>query len=170
MGNKENTMNFIELMKKLKIEQVAITGPCPNEIINNLKKIGLREWSTDTVVTKGTVFGEEDVTNVAELNFNYDLGFELEVLKYLAGANWHERRQSHRPFLSHIGMHVDTDEELDGWKRIMKGMGIGIAQEVKTLSHTNPIIAGKRNYHYVVFDSVDKLGFDLKLIKRIIKE
>ena len=37
-------------------------------------------------------------------------------------------------------------------------------------SHTNPVIAGKRSYNYVIFDTKDILGVDLKFIVRINKD
>ena len=45
--------------------------------------------------------------------------------------------------------------------------GIKVAQEVFTKSHTNPVIAGKRKYNYVIFDTKEILGVDLKFIVRI---
>ncbi len=155
----------------MKIEQIAIATKDTKqaeEIINNLKRIGLNEWVEDTVTAEGKVFNK-GVTNVAQLNFNYQLGFELEILTYLAGENWHMKRVDEMdfPFQSHMGLHVDK-KEMQEMKSKMSSIGCGIAQEVYTLSHTNPAIAGKRKYHYVVFDSREKLGFDLKLIERII--
>jgi hypothetical protein len=41
-----------------------------------------------------------------------------------------------------------------------------VAQEVLTQSHTNPVISGKRWYNYVIFDTKDILGVDLKFIVR----
>ena len=45
-----------------------------------------------------------------------------------------------------------------------------MAQEVFTESHTNPVIAGKRSYNYVIFDTREILGVDLKFIVRINKD
>ena len=42
-----------------------------------------------------------------------------------------------------------------------------MAQEVMTESHTNPVIAGKRTYNYVIFDTKEILGVDVKFIVRI---
>ena len=47
---------------------------------------------------------------------------------------------------------------------------IEVAQEVFTDSHTNPVIAGKRSYNYVIFDTKNILGVDLKFIVRINKD
>lgn len=158
---------------EIKIEQVAIatnTTEQADKIIDGYKDLGFDEWVFDVVTAEGTVFGKP-VTNVARLAFNYQMGHELEILTYLAGDSWHDRRcQSMTyPFQSHMGLHV-TEQEMISWKRKMKNRKIDIAQEVYTLSHTNPHIAGKRKYHYVVFDSRHKLGFDLKLIERIMLE
>jgi hypothetical protein len=155
--------------KKMKIEQIAIASIDPLALIENFRILGISNWTHDIVTAQGTVFGK-NATNVAQLHFNYELGFELEVLKYEAGLNWHEegdRNASGRShFLSHIGLHV-TEKEMEHWIREMETFGIDIAQEVITISHTNSAIAGKRKYRYVVFNSISKLGFDLKLIQRI---
>lgn len=155
----------------MKIEQIAIATENTDqakEIIENLKKIGLTDWVEDTVTAQGTVFGKT-ACNKALLNFNYQLGFELEILTYLSGDNWHKERSKTQsfPFQSHLGLHVER-KELVEIKERMALIGCGIAQEVYTLEHTNPVIAGKRKYHYIVFDSREKFGFDLKLIERMI--
>lgn len=156
----------------MKIEQIAIatySEEQAKQIIENLKTLGYDEWVEDTVTAEGTVFDKQTV-NVAKLNFNYQMGFELEIITYLVGYSWHEKRNVEDniqfPFQSHMGKHA-TAGEIDLMKKKMEKLGCGIAQEVYTLSHTNPAIAGKRKYHYVVFDSREKLGFDLKLIERI---
>ena len=152
----------------MKIEQIAIGTVDPQKLMDALDAAGItKTWTHDVVVAEGEVFGVKS-TNKAELHFNYDLGFELEILKYQEGANWHLRRSptDGSNFLSHMGLHVEKEEMLK-IKADMAAAGIGIAQEVYTSSHENPVIKGKRKYHYVVFDSKDSLGFDLKLIERI---
>lgn len=154
----------------MKIEQVAIATESieqADKIINTLKKIGMTDWVEDHVVATGEVFGEPG-TNKARLSFNYQMGFELEILTYLEGDNWHKKRSETTsfPFQSHMGLHVD-EAEMEKIGKDMADIGIGIAQEVFTDSHTNPAIAGIRRYHYVVFDSKEQLGFDLKLIERL---
>jgi len=152
----------------MKVEQIAFATDNPEKLIETLKTLGLTEWVQDYVVADGFVFGKE-TQNVAELNFNYQLGFELEILKYIGGSNWHEKRNNFEQspvFQSHLGYHA-TGEQIDDMKAKMADIGIGIAQEVWTKAHTNPVINNKRKYHYVVFDSKQSLGFDLKLIERI---
>jgi hypothetical protein len=63
-------------------------------------------------------------------------------------------------------MHCTADELLK-WRKFFRDRGIQIAQEVFTDSHSNPAIAGKRSYNYVIFDTRKILGVDLKFIVRI---
>ena len=151
----------------MKIEQIAFGAREPAELISKYSQIGINIWTTDIVEAEGFVFGKK-CYNIAELYFNYQLGYEFEILKYRKGDNWHNYRDVDllTVFPSHKGLHVDK-KELAEWKIKMKNVGVGIAQEVYTISHINPVIAGKRKYHYVVFDSKKHLGFDLKLIERI---
>ncbi|WP_211257045.1 hypothetical protein, partial [Xanthomonas pisi] len=68
--------------------------------------------------------------------------------------------------VSHLGMHV-TAAELAEWRQFFNEEGIQVAQEVVTDSHTNPNIAGKRRYNYVIFDTREIIGVDLKFIVRL---
>ena len=162
------------MSRKFVIEQIALAPPNPEAAINLLRSIGADEWARDIVVATGFV-GEaatkfnkresEKVTNVAHLAFNYtalEKARELEVLSYAAGENWIEGRPPH---VSHFGMHC-TESELGEWKDFFKRISINIVQEVNTVSHTNPVIAGKRQYHYTIFGTQHILGVDLKFIVR----
>lgn len=150
-----------------KIEQIAISPPESGPAMDLLKEIGATEWSVDTVVAEGSVFGDY-ASNKAELNFNYDVcdGKEFEVLKYIGGPNWIAASVGNYPCVSHLGMHCDA-EELHLWKQFFAKKQIRIAQEVHTISHTNPVIKGKRNYHYTIFATRHILGVDLKFIVRM---
>jgi hypothetical protein len=66
-------------------------------------------------------------------------------------------------------MHCSGDDLLK-WREFFKERQINVAQEVFTESHTNPVIAGKRSYNYVIFDTREILGVDLKFIVRINKD
>lgn len=149
-----------------KIEQIAIVPPQPALAIQLLSDMGLSEWAQDHVVAQGTVRGQLG-TNEADLAFNYQATtegkpLEFEVLNYTTGPNWMEVYQ---PSASHLGMHV-TEEELAEWHKFFTSRGIGVAQEVRTQSHTNPVIAGKRFYTYVIFHTRPILGIDCKFIVR----
>lgn len=156
------------------IEQIALCPKDPKRAIELLSAMGLNEWARDHVVASGDVY-PEDVKKLgitegphrseADLAFNYqglNAARELEVLHYTEGFNW-MRFNDHR--VSHLGSHV-TEEELVRWRAFFAERGISIAQEVLTESHSNPVIAGKRWYQYVIFDTFDILSVDLKFIVR----
>lgn len=150
-----------------RIEQIAIYPPDPKAAIALLTAIGLHEWAHDIVVAEGLVNEAKEQTNVAALAFNYQAApdngkLEFEVLHYRAGRHW---MQSHEPSASHLGMHC-TSTELYQWRQFFRNRGIMVAQEVETQSHTNPVIAGKRSYTYVIFSTRHILGIDLKFIVR----
>ena len=153
---------------KFTIEQIAIVPTDPVAAKKLLSEIGAIDWSEDHVVATGLVFGEHG-TNEADLSFNYDLfsGKEFEVLNYTEGNNWIDSR-GERNTVSHLGMHCSADD-LKLWRVFFEERGIKVAQEVFTDSHTNPVIAGKRSYNYVIFDTKRILGVDLKFIIRINK-
>lgn len=149
---------------QFKIEQLALCPRDPVAAKELLTAMGAGEWAEDHVMATGHVFGDRS-DNEANLSFSYQMlgaGKELEVLEYTSGNNWMEERPRR---VSHIGMHCSA-EELGDWRRFFTDRGIEVAQEVKTTSHTNPHIAGKRWYHYVIFDTFDMLSTDIKLIVR----
>lgn len=157
-------------MPKFIVEQLALYPSDPQAAIELLTEMGAGDWARDHVVADGNVFGEVG-KNEADLAFAYEMGtqkkLELEVLHYTKGQNWMDDNRTniapHR--VSHIGMHVSR-EELEKWREFFAERGIGIAQEVFTESHTNPHIAGKRWYNYVIFDTLPILGVDVKFIVR----
>lgn len=153
---------------KFFIEQIALCPPKPELAISMLQALGMDEWVRDHVVAGGKVFGASG-KNEADLAFNYqntrpeNKPLELEVLHYMTGPNWMAGRP---PMVSHLGMHC-TAEELDAFRRKFADMGVRVAQEVFTESHTNPyLLEQKRKYQYVIFDTRDILGVDLKFIVR----
>jgi hypothetical protein len=151
---------------KFIIEQIALCPPDPAKAIEFLELIGLGEWAHDHVVADGSVFGSDQQRNEADLAFNYEAtsskALELEVLHYTNGMNWMQTRPSS---VSHLGMHCTAGELLQ-WRAKFADLGILVAQEVNTASHTNPVIAGKRLYTYVIFSTRHILGTDLKFIVR----
>lgn len=152
-------------MMEFKIEQLALCPRDPSAAKELLTAMGAGAWAEDHVVAVGSVFEDRQATNEADLSFSYSMlggGNELEVLNYTDGNNWMEERPRR---VSHLGMHV-TNEELAEWRRFFTNRGIEVAQEVKTKTHTNPHISGKRWYHYVIFDTFDILSVDIKLIVR----
>ncbi len=150
---------------KFTVDQIAI---CPYDAaaaIKLLKELGAESWAHDHVVATGKVF-DCPASNEANLAFSYDTipDKEFEVLQYTKGDNWMAEMLRINS-ASHLGMHC-SEEELEEFKAFFFARNINIAQEVFTDSHTNPVIAGKRRYHYCIFDTKRILGIDLKFIVR----
>lgn len=161
------------LPPKFRIEQVALKPEDSAMARMLLQDLGLTDWVSDTVTAQGQVFGENS-ENTAFLQFNYqsdcgDKPLELELLEYNAGENWMDVRAcmngGDEYVASHLGMHC-TEEELAEYRAYFDSKGIAVAQEVNTTSHTNPAIATSRRYLYVIFDTRNILGIDLKFIVR----
>lgn len=138
---------------------------------NHVKKfLGLEnaQWVKDEVTALSSVRGGPKEQNVGLLQFNYDLGIEIELLRYKSGPHWHIENPDHDcamfhkvpvPFVSHIGYHVDEFPAAVGGK---------LVQETWTQSHTAEYLttgAGAgRKYHYRIYG----LGRTYqKFIKRI---
>jgi hypothetical protein len=154
------------------LDQVAFY--CSNlEQSNKLKaQFGLlnEPWIIDTVTGQSVVAGStQKVENVAELQFNYSLGIELEILRYISGPHWHERVNplfnSNYAFASHIGHHLKPDELFPDM------LGAPLVQETFTQSHTSSFLTDPdspgygRKYHYRIHELSP--GTYLKFIKRI---
>lgn len=149
---------------KFCIEQVAIFPADPAKARELLRAMGAVKWVDDHVKAEGEVFGFK-AGNEADLAFNYELladANEFEILDYTHGPSWMDNRRNQ---VSHLGMHC-TAEDLVRWREFFAERGIPVAQEVKTKSHTNAAISGKRWYQYVIFDTRPILGVDLKFIVR----
>lgn len=161
----------MQKVPQFQVQQIALCMPEHNRAIELLADLGLTAWFKDHVTAHGTVFGVVEPCSKAELNFNYQAGgsdpeahkpLELEVLHYESGMNWMADSPAR---VSHLGMHC-TEEQLTQYFAFFRERQIEVAQELFTDEHTNPAIAGKRNYHYVIFDTYPILGVDLKFIVR----
>jgi len=170
-----------------KIEQVAIYTPNIDQTIEEYRRrLGLKDWKLDMVMAEGRVLNPSEAitapdeqqytkgVNVAKLAFNYEQGFEFELIQYVAGPNWHEAAGRigngwcREPFASHMSYHI---EDMAGEMTRYINAGFRVAQEVRTVSHTSEhLLSIGRKYHYVIFDSRRVLGYDIKLIKRIERE
>ena len=159
----------------MKLDQIAFyasTAALANEI---KAQFGLTnaQWITDTVTAQSVVAGSElKIENVAELQFNYDLGIELEILRYKTGPHWHVRRNpnfTHGRFLSHAGIHLSDTEDfpifepgIHAWR---------LVQETWTTQHTSEYLTDPkspgfgRKYHYRIYEVSP--GAYVKYIKRV---
>lgn len=149
----------------MKCDQIAFYCDTPEQEKEFKALFGLQdaEWIKDTVIANSSVFGGRIQQNVAQLQFNYDLGIELEILRYVNGPSWHQSRPKDTPFISHIGLHLGDNEDFPKMKNC------ALVQETWTLQHTSPYLvtgagAGRR-YHYRIFQ-VGPTDF-VKYIKRI---
>lgn len=160
-----------------RVEQVAMYVSDMDRAKANYARLGLTNWVDDTVTGEVKVaYGGncKNGINIAHLSFNYDLGFELELIRYMNGPNWHHANgrigasgepYDALPFPSHMSWHV---EDMTESKSMILAAGFKIAQEVKTIAHTNPyLVANGRKFNYCVFDTRAQLGWDIKLIERI---
>lgn len=150
---------------KFVIEQLALYPNDPVAAKELLTDMGAKEWTLDNAYAAGEVRGASK-ENAAELQFNYDMadvgGLELELLHYTHGDHYMQGIEGRA---AHIGMHCEA-RDLQEWINFFADRGIGMAQCVNTYKHTNPHIAGKREYTYTVFDTASILGVFVKLIVR----
>jgi hypothetical protein len=154
---------------KFKIEQLALNPLHPGIAFGLMDALGLTDWSHDQASAKGPVHGQPatEEGNVASLSFNHETpGLELEIINYRSGDNWLEKHNTHASVASHIGMHCSA-EELERWRAKFTALGIKVAQEVVTTKHTNPNVPEGRRYKYVIFDTRDIIGLDVKFIVRL---
>jgi len=116
------------------------------------------EWIEDIVLAAGTVRGVEG-ENTAKLLFNYDMGVEVEILRYTEGPNYASNLVGGR--LCHVGIHADAGVPAPTFDA-------PIIQQVLTQTHTNAYLLGNgRKYRYTIYDTFAALGVYTKVIERI---
>lgn len=150
-----------------RIDQIALYSSDPASLAVLLGEVfGQKlEWTGDTVTAEGTLYEQKEIVNRAELAYNYQIcGVEFEILHYTMGSAWQNDKSPHQPRVSHFGVHVD---DLTEWESRMRGLGFKTAQSVVTTDHTNPVIKDTRRYSYQIWDTLEALGFYLKLIQRL---
>lgn len=151
------------------MNQIAFYCETPEEVERIKALFGLQDgnWIADTVTAMSSVYGSGLEQNIAELLFNYHLGVELEILRYVSGPSWHDIRltstangRADSSFISHIGIHLDDNEDFPPMP------GCELVQETWTQSHTSEyLVANGRKYHYRIFELSP--GSYIKYIKRI---
>jgi hypothetical protein len=140
--------------REMRADQIAWYCPTNNSAFGLKRLLGIdaASWIHDTVTAESFFEGLGIATNVAELQFCYDLGgTEIEILRYIEGPHWHLFHEKSaiadgRPFVSHIGFHLDDGEPFPAME------GCPLVQETFTLSHTAAYLttgpAKGRKYHY----------------------
>lgn len=161
----------------MKIDQVAFLCLSREQADQIKNQLGLadKKWVLDIVTAKSVVADYDPMMNVAELQFNYDLGIEVEILRYIKGPNWHHfnplagtaynRNIVNAPIISHVGIHLDDGKEFP------KMASSRLVQETWTESHTGEYLTDPkspgfgRKYHYRVFELSP--GSYIKFIRRV---
>jgi hypothetical protein len=165
------------LMGLLKIDQLAFLARSDEDEAAIKKQLRLAdaEWVEDEVVARGYVRGKHlgensgrrESENTAKLLFNYDLGLEVEILRYTDGPNYGDVGNVKSCTLCHIGAHVEKGmalpEGLQSWT-----VASPMIQQVETQSHTNPFLKETgRKYRYTIYDTKELLGVYFKVIERL---
>lgn len=161
---------FSPLMGLLKIDQLAFLARNDQDefMIKKLLRLHNADWVEDNVVAEGYVrgFGDEG-RNVAKLLFNYDLGVEVEILRYVDGPNYPDIGEVPSGTLAHIGMHIEKSKEIPPSLENFV-FASPIIQQVVTKEHTNQfLIDSGRRYRYTIYDTKNLLGVYLKVIERL---
>lgn len=149
----------------MKCDQIAVYCQHTRQAEELKALFGLQnaQWIKDTVTANSCIRGSAPRINKAELQFNYDLGVELEIIRYVDGPNWHMDRPKSTAFISHVGFHLADGEDFPKMK------GCTLVQETFTLEHTAEYLttgAGAgRKYHYQIWE-IGRQTY-VKYIKRI---
>lgn len=163
----------------MKMDQIAYfcySEDAERKLKKSLGLIDESRWIKDTVICVNNIFPpygtQYSSRAIGELQFNYELGIELEILRYEEGSSWHNHlptkialRGYALPFISHIGVHLDDEEDFPSSNNMYE-LGWRLAQVTHTLQHSNPYIVEKgRRYVYQIYETVP--GTYLKYIKRV---
>ncbi len=154
----------------MKMDQIAYYCHDKSGAFRIKKFLGLEnaEWIHDRVEAMSTFpYPNEPVSSIAHLQFNYDLGVELEILRYASGPSWHDKNPLGNLgiFQSHIGVHLDDGE------RFPSDLGFTLVQETFTVSHTSKYLTDPsspgfgRRFHYRIHEISP--GSYIKFIRRI---
>lgn len=149
-------------MKNLKIDQIAYASYSEANTMAIKAHLGLEDalWVEDEVIADGYVNGKFG-TNRAILLFNYDLGIETEILRYVEGPNYLEAQGIRPESVCHLGMHYTGEGAIPKFDA-------SVIQRVETQSHTNPFLLKEgRKYRYTIYNTRYQYGVNYKVIERL---
>lgn len=152
----------MQTVGNIKIDQLAFCAWNGDDERRIKSTLGLSdvEWVEDEVIADGEVAGQPG-SNIARLQFNYDLGHEVEILQYLDGPNYCEFAGLIGGMMCHIGSHYVGEG-------VVPRLDARVIQSVVTRSHTNPfLVENDRHYRYTVYDCRDRIGIFFKIIERL---
>jgi len=153
----------VPLAGNIKIDQLAFCARSDEDekFIKNFLHLNDAKWIEDTVTARGQVGALEDVTNVAKLQFNYDLEHEVEILRYMSGPNYIDLADMAGGRMCHIGSHFIGEGDVPR-------LDVPIIQQLVTQIHTNPFQAeNNRHYRYTIYNTYHRLGMFFKIIERL---
>lgn len=154
----------------MKIDQLAFYAHTKKQEDVIKEHFGLQdaEWIQDEATGVVNLYSDKVLTSSGslegKLQFNYDLGIELEILTYQPNQpNWHNgslRMVSGVSFLSHVGIHMEgspSDYEVNS----------DTVQTLSTHRHTNPYLIEKGRTYFYAIEKPKFLDCSLKYIWRI---
>lgn len=154
---------MVPLPGNIKIDQLAFCsrGEDDDKLIKQFLQLEDKPWIEDIVTAKGMVGAFDSVTNVAKLQFNYDLEHEVEILRYLEGPNYLDLAAVPGGRMCHIGSHFVGDGDVPR-------VHAPILQQLVTQNHTNPFQAEhNRHYRYTIYNTYSRMGLFFKIIERL---
>ena len=161
----------------MKLDQIAYTSINEMDAFTTKKMLGLHlsDWIKDSMVGDMEVFTQDSLGQVdshiipvtADLEFNYDNGVEIEILRFTSGTvNYISHLAKDAGEICHIGHHLEDGEEFSDV--VPKGMFL--AFRTITTSHTNEFLNQTgRKYEYRIYYPNSEAQTDVayKYIKRI---
>lgn len=162
----------------MKCDQVAYYCQTLHDVRQAKAVLGLSKanWISDQVTTSSDVLQSNgqwgNFTNVAYLEFNYDLGIEIELLTYVSGPNWQMYNMARGSGIipSHIGFHLaegeDFPDAIERQGNYVESL-FQLVQESWTMKHSNPeLVSSGKRYQYKIF-KIGNAAY-VKYIRRIL--
>lgn len=169
----------------MKMDHIAYCAQTEADAATIKRFFGLENanWVTDTVraVVDLPQRGIRGAELIMDLQFNYDMGNELELVKYVSGPHLHmdEVNQGRTCFFSHHGIHLGPDEDWPDERLVgalvspvdLAPVAYPIIQENWTVEHKNPrLVAKGRRYQYRYYATKPQFGDHIEYIKRLAGE
>lgn len=149
--------------------QVAMYTKDLNRAVEAMRMLGYNDWHEDTADLDGFYVGKKCRIQ-ARMAFNYQMlpGKELEFVEYFDHPDDRYRDLPAGPFISHMSVYVDDVEKavLD----IDSQHGMLPFHEFETSGHTNPRVAGKKSFKEAIYNFRQSLGFNIKLIEKVLEQ
>ena len=152
----------------MKMNQIAFYCATDEQADLVKRKFGLQDavWSHDTVTAEVRVWRDRDMVpwvgkNVAALQFNEDMGIQLELIRYTEGLHWCMYHPAYdingvETYIAHVGIHIGEHD----WPPHLND--VKLVQQAMTRHHA---AFNDRTYEYRIYEFAP--GSYVKYIKRI---